>query len=294
MNILDDLKLQFKNGDMTTKLIFWNILLFVIPEIVFSVLHLFKVGINYINYVALSNHFEHLLYKPWTIVSYSFFHSGFLHLVFNLIVLHFVGRLFITFFTQKQLLGLYILGGFMGGIIYIVSYTFLPLLSNQNTLLLGASASIMAILFATMTYSPFMDIRLFLFGSVKLWHIAILYLIIDLIQLPLENTGGHLSHLGGALFGFIYIKLLQQGTDLTSGINFIFDAAVNLFSPKKTTPFKKVHRNPKPANPPKSTTKIVTKDINQQQIDDILDKISQSGYDSLTKDEKEFLFRVGK
>ncbi|AIG29948.1 transmembrane rhomboid family protein [Flavobacterium psychrophilum] len=294
MNILDDLKLQYKNGDMATKLIFWNLLLFTIPEIVFAVLQLFHININYFNYVALSNHFGDLAGQPWTIVSYSFFHSGFFHLLFNMIMLHFASRLLITFFTQKQLFGLYVLGGIFAGIIYLVCYTFLPSLSNQNTLLVGASASIMAILFATMTYQPFMNIRLALFGSIKLWHIAILYLAIDLIQLPLENTGGHLAHLGGAFFGFIWVKFLQNGTDLTSRFNAIIDGFANLFSPKKETPFKKIHRNPKPISTVKTASKIVTKDKTQQQIDEILDKISKSGYDSLTADEKEFLFKVGK
>ena len=294
MNILDDLKLQYKNGDIATRLIFWNLLLFAIPEIVFAVLQLFHININYFNYVALPSHFSDLILKPWTIVSYAFFHGGFLHLLFNMIMLHFASRLFVTFFTQKQLFGLYVLGSIFAGIVYLVCYTFLPSLSNQNALLVGASASVMAILFATMTYQPFMDIRLALFGSVKLWHIAILYLVVDLIQLPLENTGGHLAHLGGALFGFIYIKLLQNGTDLTRGFNAIIDGFTNLFSPKKATPFKKVYRNPKSTNVTKTASKIVTKDKTQQQIDEILDKISKSGYDSLTVDEKEFLFKAGK
>jgi membrane associated rhomboid family serine protease len=294
MNILDDLKLQYKNGDMATKLIFWNLLLFAIPEIVFAVLQLFHININYLNYVALSNHFSDLVWQPWTIVSYAFFHSRFLHLLFNMIMLHFSSRLFVTFFTQKQLFGLYVLGSIFAGIIYLVCYTFLPSLSNQNTLLVGASASVMAILFATTTYQPFMEIRLALIGTIKLWHIAVLYLVIDLIQLPLENTGGHLAHLGGALFGFIYIKLLQNGTDLTKGFNTIIDWFANLFSPKKETSFKKIYRNPKPINVVKTASKIVTKDKIQQQIDEILDKISKSGYDSLTVDEKEFLFKAGK
>lgn len=294
MTILDDLKGQYKNGDMATQLIFWNILLFAIPEIIVAVLQLFSIKIIYFDYVALSNHFSNLALQPWTIVSYAFFHSSILHLVFNMIILHFAGRLFVTFFTQKQLLGLYVLGSVFAGIIYLLCYTFLPSLSNQNTLLVGASASIMAILFATMTYQPFMDIRLVLFGSVKLWHIALLYLAVDLIQLPLENTGGHLAHLGGALFGFIWVKFLQNGTDLTSGFNTILNWFATLFSPKKATPFKKVHRNPKPINVVKTASKIVTKDKTQQQIDEILDKISKSGYDSLTAHEKEFLFKAGK
>lgn len=294
MNIINDLKLQYKIGDMATKLIFWNIMLFAIPEVVFSLLKLFNVHISYLNFIALSNGFDDLLLKPWTIISYSFFHNGFFHILFNMIMLNFVGRLFTTFFTQKQLLGLYILGGVFGGVLYIVSYLFFPLLANQHALLVGASASVMAILVATTTYQPYMDLRLALIGNIKLWHIAIVFLVLDLIQLPLENTGGHLAHLGGALFGFIYIKVLQNGTDLTSGLNAVLDWFTNLFSPKKATPFKKVHRNPKPTNPVKTTSKIVTKDKTQQQIDEILDKISQSGYDSLTTEEKDFLFKAGK
>jgi membrane associated rhomboid family serine protease len=294
MNIINDLKLQYKIGDMTTKLIFWNILLFAIPSVVFALLQLFNVNVSYYNYIGLSNDLHDLLLKPWTIISYSFFHSGFFHILFNMLMLNFVGKLFVTFFTQKQLLGLYILGGVFGGIIYIVSYLFFPLLANQHTLLIGASASVMAILVATTIYQPDMNLRLALIGNVKLWHIAIVFLVLDFIQLPLENTGGHLAHLGGALFGFIYIKALQSGTDLSSGLNAILDWSATLFSPKKSTPFKKVHRNPKSSNATKTASKIVTKDKTQQQIDEILDKISQSGYDSLTADEKEFLFKAGK
>lgn len=294
MNILNDLKLQYKIGDMTTKLIFWNILLFAVPEVVFSLLRLFNLNISYHDYIGLTNNPADLLYKPWTIISYSFFHANFFHILFNMLMLNFAGKLFTTFFTQKQLLGLYVLGGVLGGIVYIASYLFLPALANQSTLLVGASASVMAILIGTVTYQPYMDIRLALIGNVKLWHIAVVFLIIDLIQLPLENTGGHLSHLGGALFGFIYIKALQNGTDLSSGLNALVDWFTTLFSPRKSTPFTKVHRNPKSAKPAKTTGKIVTKDKTQQQIDEILDKISKSGYDSLTADEKEFLFKAGK
>ncbi|MGH2666435.1 rhomboid family intramembrane serine protease [Flavobacterium sp.] len=294
MNILDDLKMQYKIGDMTTRLIFWNIILFAVPEVVFSLLKLFNFHISYHDYVGLTNNPADLLLKPWTIISYSFFHANFFHLLFNMLMLNFAGKLFTTFFTQKQLLGLYIMGGILGGIIYMASYWFLPVLAGQSTLLVGASASVMAILIATVTYQPYMNLRLALIGNVKLWHIAIVFLFLDLIQLPLENTGGHLSHLGGALFGFIYIKALQNGTDLASGLNGMLDWFTMLFSPKKSTPFTKVHRNPKSANPTKTTGKIVTKDKTQQQIDEILDKISKSGYDSLTADEKEFLFKAGK
>jgi membrane associated rhomboid family serine protease len=239
--------------------------------------------------VSLSSNPAHLLWKPWSLFSYAFFHSGIMHIVFNMIVLNFSGRLFMTYFTAKQLLGLYVLSAVFAGICYMLVFYVL----NINAPIVGASAAIMAILVATTTYHPLMDLRLLLIGNVKLWHVTAVIIFIDLVQLRSENMGGHISHLSGALFGFIFIKLLQNGTDLSKGVSRFFGFFANLFQKNKTTPFKKVHKNyTKPVE--KSIPKIITKDKSQQQIDEILDKISQSGYDSLTKEEKEFLFKVGK
>lgn len=294
MNVVQDIQYQFKNGDMALKLIFANIFLFIVPEILISILSLFHVSFPYIDVVALPSFFYELIVTPWTLVTYNFFHSGFLHLAFNMIALYYVGRFFTTFFTQKQLLSVYILGGMFGGFFFMISYNIIPALIGTPALLVGASASVMALLFATVTYQPFMDISLGFIGSIKLWHFALFYLVVDLLQLPLENTGGHLAHLGGALFGFIYTKLIIRGIDLGAGLNRFLDWMATFFSAKPSTPFTKVHRNTAPKAPPKTSSRIVTKDINQQQIDEILDKISKSGYDSLTKEEKEFLFKAGK
>ena len=284
MNILDDLKLQYKTGGMVQKLIFWNIGCFLLSLVFF---YSFSVGSFQIpTWIALSSDFGTFIRTPWTLITFNFFHAGFLHLIFNLMVLHFSGRLFSTYFTDKQLLGVYVLGGIFSGVTFVLSYIFI----GKAGLLVGASGAIMAILIATATYAPFMLLRIPLIGIVKLWHVAFVILLVDLIQMPLDNTGGHLAHLGGALFGFIYIKLLQSGKDITKPFLALLDTFANLFKPKKKTPFKKVHRN--------TTKKVVNsfteKDITQKQIDDILDKISKSGYDSLTKEEKEFLFKAGK
>ena len=159
--------------------------------------------------------------------------------------------------------------------------------------MVGASASIMSLLIATTAYQPLMEIRLLLIGNVKLWHIAAVLLLLDLLQIQLENTGGHIAHLGGAFFGYIYIKLLQNGTDLSKVVSSAIDFFTSVFDKKPSAPFKSVHVNPKkPAV--KRDGKIVQKDKTQQQIDEILDKISKSGYDSLTAEEKEFLFKAGK
>ena len=285
MNILDDLKIQYKTGGMVKKLIFWNIGCFLLSLVFFYSFSVVKFQIP--TWIALSSDFGTFIRTPWTLITFNFFHAGFLHLIFNLMVLHFSGRLFSTYFTDKQLLGVYVLGGIFSGITFVLSYIFI----GKAGLLVGASGAIMAILIATATYAPFMLLRIPLIGIVKLWHVAFVILLVDLIQMPLDNTGGHLAHLGGALFGFIYIKLLQSGTDITKPFSAVLEGFANLFKPKKKTPFKKVHRN---------TTKNgvnsfkENKDMTQKQIDDILDKISKSGYDSLTKEEKEFLFKAGK
>lgn len=287
MNILDDLKLQYKLGGIAMKLIYWNIVCFLISLVFFW--PNFTGSFAYPNWLALSSDPQVFLFKPWTLLTYAFFHFDFWHLLFNMMVLNFASNLFLTFFTQKQYLGLYILSALFAGLVFALSFYF----SNIYGSIVGASAAIMAILVAATTYSPLMNVRLFLFGKVKLWHITAVILILDLVQLRSGNMGGHISHLAGAFFGFVFIKLLQNGTDLSVIISKTLDFFANLFSKSSSTPFKKVHKNyNKPSQKP--TSRIVTKDKTQQQIDEILDKISQSGYDCLTKEEKEFLFKAGK
>lgn len=287
MGIIDDLKSQYKSGGIEVQLIFWNIGLAIIYFLVEAFSPQAIVQVNY--WLLLSSSPSELIFKPWTLLTYAFFHGGIMHLIFNLLVLNFASRLFLTFFTQKQFLGLYLLAAIFSGLIFVLTY----FLFAGAGVLIGASGAIMAVVIASATYAPFYQLRLLLIGNVKLWHIAAVFLILDLIQLPTNNMGGHIAHLGGAFFGFLYIKLLQNGTDLSLIITNIINFFANIFKPKKGTPFKKVHRNPTQPKE-KTVSKIVVKDKTQQQIDEILDKISQSGYDSLTKDEKEFLFRAGK
>jgi membrane associated rhomboid family serine protease len=288
-SIIDDLKQQYKFGGIAQRLIYWNIACFLVSYVIFGLLKYVNIDINFLQYVSLSSNPMDLLWKPWSIVSYSFFHSGIFHIFFNLIILNFSSQLFLTFFNQKQLLGLYILSAIFSGIVFVFSFYSMNIISS----IVGASGAIMAILVATTTYQPLMNLRLLIIGNVKLWHVTVVILLIDLMQIQSENSGGHIAHLAGAFFGFIFIKLLQNGSDLTKIVSNLFDFFVNLFHKKESTPFKKVHKN---YNKPivKSTSKIVTKDKTQQQIDDILDKISRSGYDCLTKEEKEFLFKAGK
>jgi membrane associated rhomboid family serine protease len=287
MSIIDDLKLQYKVGGIAQRLIYWNVSCFLISLVFF---YQFKVGaFNFPTWIALSSEPSNFVFKPWTFLTYAFFHDGFWHLFFNMMVLNFSSTLFLTFFTPKQFLGLYILSAIFAGITFVAGYYFL----NLSASIVGASAAIMAVLVAATTYHPLMNVRLLLIGNVKLWHITFVIILLDLMQFRLENTGGHISHLSGALFGFIFIKLLENGTDLSKIVSRILDFFANIFTKSPSTPFKKVHKNySRPVE--KSGSRIITKDKSQQQIDEILDKISQSGYDSLTKEEKEFLFKAGK
>ncbi|MES2748651.1 MAG: rhomboid family intramembrane serine protease [Bacteroidota bacterium] len=287
MNIFDDIKLQYKIGGISNRVIYWNVAIFLLSLVFF---YQFKVGsFDFPNWISLSSNPKDILYFPWTLLTYAFLHSGFWHLFFNMMVLNFSSRLFLTFFTQKQFFGLYLLSAIFAGLSFVLVYYVLNISSN----IVGASAAVMAILVATTTYQPLMEIRLLLIGNVKLWYLTAVILLLDIMQVSLENTGGHISHLAGALFGFIYIRLLMNGTDLSKIVTNVIHFFTNLGQPTKASTFKKVHVNPKkPAI--KRESKVVIKDKSQQQIDEILDKISQSGYDSLTAQEKEFLFKAGK
>lgn len=287
MSIIEDIKLQYKIGGIANRVIYWNVAVFLVSIVFF---YQFKFGIfDYPSWISLASNPKEILYFPWTLLTYAFLHGSFWHLFFNMMVLNFSSRLFLTFFTQKQFFGLYILSAIFAGIWYVIMAYFIGI----HGYLVGASGAIMAILVATTAYQPLMIIRLFLLGDVKLWHLTGVILLLFLLQIGLDNTGGHIAHFSGAVFGVIYIKLLQSGTDLSNIVTNFINFFVNLFQPKNSNPFKKVHVNPKkPAQ--KREGKIVVKDKTQQQIDEILDKISQSGYDSLTADEKEFLFKSGK
>lgn len=288
-SIIDDLKRQYKFGGIAQRLIYLNIACFLVSYVIFGLLRFVNIDIDFLHYVSLSSNPKDLLWKPWSIISYSFFHSDFFHIFFNLIILNFSSQLFLTFFNQKQLLGLYILSAIFSGVVFVFSFYLMNIISP----IVGASAAIMAILVATTTYQPLMNLRLLIIGNVKLWHVTVVILLIDLMQIQSENSGGHIAHLAGAFFGFIFIKLLENGTDLSKIVSNLLDFFVNLFKKSPTKPFKTVHKNyKKPTEKPVS--RIVTKDKTQQQIDEILDKISRSGYDCLTKEEKEFLFKAGK
>lgn len=232
-----------------------------------------------------------LLLQPWSLVSYGFVHFGLWHLFFNMLILYFASRLFYTFFVDRQLYAVYFLGILSGGLLFLISYNIFPAFID-DAYLLGASAGVIAVFIFMSTYAPTMQVRI-AFWNVDLKWLGIALVIIDLIQLPISNSGGHIAHLGGAAFGYYYGYKLKNGVDVGAALfwnnttwNRWFGSSKSSKSSKKTmyTAYRKTTKTTY------TTAKSDKSDV-QTRIDEILDKISEGGYDSLTKEEKEFLFK---
>jgi len=282
MSVFKDLQTKFRTASIVQQLIYINVGIFIITLISSSFSGLYGKQTSFIyQWFALSSSFDIFITKPWTIISYGFLHGGFLHVLFNCIVLHFFGRLFLEYFTPKQLLNFYILGTLFGGIAYLLSYSYFPLFEGKVHTMVGASAGITAIVIGIATYIPNYQLQFRFIGYVKVWHLAGIFILFDLISLAGGNGGGHIAHLGGAIFGYFYVSQASN-----KQIN-LFGWLSNLFKRKKK-PLKTVYKSPK------KSAKTNVKYNNQVKIDAILDKISKSGYETLSKEEKEFLFKQGK
>jgi hypothetical protein len=200
--------------------------------------------------------------------------------------LYWFGKIFLQFLSKRQLVGTYLLGGISGYVLFLLAYNTLPVLKGSYPPIIGASAAIMAILGAVSFYKPNFSIYMMFFGEVKLKYLALIYILIDLVTMVGGNAGGHISHLGGMLFGYLFATQIKKGKDITNGINRILDFFVTIFKPRKKLTVS--HR--KPSNDIEYRKE---KAIEQKDLDAILDKISRSGYDSLNKEEKEKLFKMG-
>ena len=283
MSFIDTIKYKYKTGSIIEKLIYLNVVIFGLTLFITVFQGLYKGQQNFlVQWFALDDNLDKFLTKPWSIVSYGFLHADFVHLIFNMITLYFIGNLFIQYFSQKQALTFYILGTLFGGILYVLSQNYFPLFEGMNSSLVGASAGISAIFIGIATYMPNYQIKIRFIGFVKFWHLAVIWLSFDVLGLIGANAGGSFSHLGGSLFGFLYVN---QASNKKINLSGIFTS----FFKRKEKTLKTVHKS---AKRKQNTTKKSAP--NQEQIDSILDKISKSGYDTLTKTEKEFLFKQGK
>ncbi|MEA4984165.1 hypothetical protein SDC9_50201 [bioreactor metagenome] len=293
MNLIENLKQTYRQGNAVTKLIYLNVALYLMLQIFLIVMKLFTLQGDFIfPFLALPSNFSTLLFKPWTLVTYMFLHKDFFHILFNMFALYWFGKLFLMFFTEKQLFGLYFFGGLVAGLTYIIAYNVFPLFSQMAdiSILMGASGSIMAIIVATAFQAPNMEMRFLLIGTVKLKYIAIAAVLISFFGITSSNAGGELAHLGGALYGYFFIVSLRRGKDHTKSFNKLMDKLSNLFKTRKL----KVKHTAASGKKMSDAEYNMTKAKNMEEIDRILDKIKTSGYGSLTSEEKRKLFEQGK
>jgi membrane associated rhomboid family serine protease len=303
MTIRNEIKESFKHGNIVTKLIYINLGIFLLVNIVYVLVALFNSG--GINNVTLKDYFSRafltyfmvpaditvLLLKPWTLITYMFLHFSFWHILFNLIWLYMFGRIFLMYLTEKQLFSTYILGGLSGAFLFILSFNLFPGLVSlvPKSEMLGASAGVMAVAMAISFYHPNFSVLLPFLGQVKLKYIAYFFIFTDILQIASNNAGGHIAHLGGLLYALFFVGMYRKGKDPGKWVNNFLDWFVSLFKKRR----RRMKVSYKKATPYMTDMDYNReKAVEQEEIDKILDKIAKSGYDSLTKKEKEMLFKM--
>lgn len=292
-NLNQDLRNKLQNLNIFEKLIAVNLAVYIISLLL---LLLFNLSLNWFE---LPSTFGEFILQPWSIISYGFVHYDFWHFLFNMVWLYFIGGMFTNMFSAKMGLNVYFLGLISGGFLFLLGYTLFPDLFQSPTRLVGASAAIRALLIFLCAYMPSTEVRFFTF-NLKLWYIGAAIVAFDVLGIIagikdpiMGNAGGNLAHLGGAILGYAYAKQLLQGKDIGKGFEKLLDQVTSWFQKSKKSPLKTVHKK-KSGKVAGFSKDEFNKFNNQKKIDVILDKISKSGYDSLTKAEKEFLFKAGK
>lgn len=290
--IVDDVKAAFKSRDAVIQLVIVNIIVFLGLNITEAVVRILNHDSSLVfGLVSLPASLPIFLSKPWTLLSYMFVHHGFFHVFFNLILFYWVGKIFAQYLTSGKLVITYLYGGLAGGLLYLLIYNLMFILDlrspsfQESAILIGASASVMAVVFSVSTLAPDLRINLMFIGPVKMKYFAFGALVLTTLLDFSSNTGGKIAHIGGALYGYYYIVLHKRGFDLTKGAIRVGNFFGNLFTRKKK--IYVAHKNTKD-----DYQYNYVKKMEQERIDIILDKISRSGYDSLTKEEKEFLFKM--
>lgn len=301
-NILEDLKYQYRYGGIVTQLIMINVAVFTLQMVTQLVFFLADSGMGY---TALIRWFElpadplQLIKQPWSLLTYMFMHNGFWHILFNMLWFYWFARIFSGFLGEKRILSLYVLGGLSGAVLYLLAYNLAPALDPSSAYMLGASAGVTAVVLATAAHFPNYEIRLFILGAIPIKYIAFVFILMDIAQIPFSNAGGHIAHIGGAIYGLAYSINLQNGRDLARPFDRLVDNLLlgwsrltAVFSARPRSRMRVVHqRKTVPEDKQARKRNAPAQPTDQERVDEILDKISRSGYDSLSKDEKDFLFK---
>jgi len=299
----DRIKGFFRSDSILPRLLLINIAVWLAIYIGRIVAFLFKVPGNdteslwidgILNWLAVPALAESFISRPWTIITYMFLHVDFWHLVFNMLWLYWFGKIFLEFLNNKQLLTAYLLGGIAGGIVFMAAFNFFPVFQQSlgQALALGASASVLAIVIMISFMVPDYTVNLFLIGQVKIKYIAIAMIVTDILMIRSGNAGGHFAHLGGALWGFTYMLLLRKNIDPARLLEFKRIQGQHRGTARmKKVKFRKVYTSGRPLSDEEYNARRAT---DQKKIDEILDKIAKSGYSTLSKEEKEFLFKTSR
>ena len=293
-DIIENIKAMYQRGGMFLKLIFINIGVFFglnILDVFLDLMQVPTLGLS--SWFSFDSNLLGNLLKPWSILTYMFIHAGFRHLLFNMIILFFIGGIFEQFFGRKRVLSTYIIGGLFGAILYLLTQNTFPLLINSGaSTLVGASAAVMALFVGVATYRPNLEMALFGVFNVKLYVLAFAYVGLDILSLGSLDGVAHFAHLGGAAWGFYMGNNYKNGKD----VSIWFDKlTLMMTSIVKRKPKMKVSYRDKTSKktkqkPPRNDYDYNAKKQNEQQkLDAILDKIKVGGYEALTTKEKEFL-----
>lgn len=289
MGIADDIKTTFRNGSSLTRLIYFNVGIFILLAAGSAIGYLMnnqEIQVKILNTLSVPSSVNAFLKRPWTLLTYMFTHKDLLHILFNMLWLYWFGIIFLEYLDQKKLVAVYLLGGISGGLVYIISFNVFPVFRNvaDTSVAIGASASVMAIVIAIAAYVPDYQVNLFLFGRIRIKYLALAIFVLTSIIDFSVNSGGKLAHIGGAVFGYIYTLNLRQGRDTGKWLNRGIDCVATLFKPRKK--MKVTYK--------KTVTDYdynKAKAEHQEKINSILEKISKGGYESLTREEKDLLFR---
>ena len=288
MSFIEDLKTVFKNKDNgLMKIIVINIAVFIVVNLISNLPKGLRVTDAFVkNWLALPSNLSELLSHFWTLITYMFLHLDLMHILFNMLWLYWIGKIFTEYLGGQKLVSTYLFGGLAGGVLFIIASNLFPYLDSTSPLL-GASAGVMAVVVGTATLVPEYVIHLLFFGTVRLKYVALISFLLTTVLDFSINTGGKVAHLGGALFGYLYIKQLQTKNNLSFNFSNFLERLINIFKTKSK--LKKVHKRAK-----SDYEFNAEKSAKQKEVDKILEKIATSGYESLSKEEKTTLFSASK
>ena len=299
MGICNDIWQSVKRSSMLMRIIYINIGVFVVLRLlaVIGVLMNLK-SPAMVLWVEVPSQPAELLSHPWTLITYMFSHFDVIHILFNMLWFYWLGRIFMEYFNGKRLTALYVLGGLGGAAMFVLAYNTLPYFENRIGLLIGASASVMAVAVAIAVYAPNYKINLLFFGGISLKWLVIAYIGFDVLSIS-ENDGvGHIAHLGGALVGLSFALAMKQGHDITAWLNALVDKIAGLFKHKPKGPRMPKRPKKQPSAPQQQNTtakrSATSDEPTEDEIDAILDKLKRSGYGALSDSEKDTLFKASR